>query len=582
MMRRPAELAGQRGMTPTAAKQWITAPRPGLRSGQALRGDKLRQMTGDKLYRSAPVVTAFILTAFLVLAVVPRDLSADDLKPGAENPAGGSPAEAPESGEDWEEDWDEDWEDNWPPEGVPSSQVYSLDRCIRIALEKNREIRSAHWDVVYHDARAGEAWWAWFPKIEFKSVVAPAPNYNVPPQNDTGEFISYDPKHYSVGGVVWGNEIKITAPLYTFGKISALRDMGPMSSRAGRQKRKVVRERVVYEVTKAYVTLQLIEQMLDLLDEGNSRIGEAEKKLDELLESDSESVTDMDRYKFEVVRADLRARLEEAKKNRKIVERALKTLLDLPPDAPFYPERRLMKEPKKVDEWTDLEKITETMNANRPELKLLDTQLELARKECERQMAYWFPDFFLALSYNFVHTSNIPDIRNPFLRDPYNVNELIGMFGISYAFDTPLQYYRVRQSEAKLRRTEQTRRHYRDQMKLQIEEAFRSYHEKMNQMEINYEGGTAGKKWMISAFMSYNVGLLDSGEMVEAIIAYFKTSFYYHNSIHAALLAQARLRWLMGAQSDRYLETAAENRPPRAKQGGDAPEGGQSAGQPVP
>ena len=135
--------------------------------------------------------------------------------------------------EDWGEDWnDPDWGmDNGKPKDVPSEQIYDLTRCIEIAMERNQAIKAANWDVQYYDAKASEAWWAWFPSISFRSIIAPAPDYSdAPDPSDTQAFLNYrSGDWWDFNSVIWGNRAGLTMPLYTFGKIRSVRKMGPLA-----------------------------------------------------------------------------------------------------------------------------------------------------------------------------------------------------------------------------------------------------------------------------------------------------------------------------------------------------------------
>lgn len=454
---------------------------------------------------------------------------------------------------------DDEWEDDdWDDEAgeydveVADEDKYSLEKCIELALKQNYAIKAANWEVQYYDAKANEAWWAWFPKITIKSVLTAAPDYDPPPLSNASAFLQYQQDWYKFDGILWGNDVDLTQMLYTFGKISSYRSMGKLGRQASHHGKKAVENKIIYEVKRAYFSLQLVERTLDVLDEGMSYVNSAEKKLNELLKSGSESVTEIDQYKFKVVRADLLSRMEEAKKNQYLLIHALKALLNLHDDAKFYLARRYPKNPLKNEELSDSKNMLETMKTGKPEYKLLDVKFQLEEEKLKLQKAWYFPDFFLYLKYKYVTSPEMPNINSPFLNDPYNTHYFAFFVGLNYTFDLPLQMNRVKQAEARVNKVDNEAKFHKAKMKLELEEAFASYNEKYQQLQINSEGQEAGRKWMITALMSYNIGLMESSSMVEAIAAYFKTEFNYYSAMHSVLCAEAKLKYQMGNEADTY------------------------------
>ncbi|RJO69395.1 MAG: TolC family protein [Myxococcales bacterium] len=501
------------------------------------------------------LITAIFCLAFLANAVEGMSTTASAAEPArtAQNVAieAAPKAETPAETSD-EEGWGNGWnDDSWLEEdvedpSVPDSEKYTLERCISLALANNLELKAADWEIEYSEARANEAWWAWFPRITIRSILAPAPDYNPPPFSDPAGFLGYDAADWAFEGIVWGNEISLLAPIFTFGKISSVREMGALGRKAGLEKRRVTRSKIVYDIKRTYYTLQLVERMIAAFDEGMEYLNGAEKKLEELLASGSESVTEFDRYKFEVVRAEMLARIEEAYKNRKVLTRALLTMMNLPLDTSFHLKRRFLPRPTEVAELLDLAARSAEMEGKRPEYELLDLGLALKETEAKRQWAYYFPDFFLALKYEYIASPELEEIENPYLNDPFHANSLTGYVGLSYTFDLPLQIARARQADAQRSQFEKTRENLRNQMGLQLENAVRHYEQKLKQMKISHEGEKYGRKWMVSAYVSYNVGTIESSDMVEAIAAYFKTQFSYHVAVSEVLLAEAELASLLG------------------------------------
>jgi outer membrane protein TolC len=368
--------------------------------------------------------------------------------------------------------------------------------------------------------------------------------------DDPQAWLEYEgAKWYEFDGVLFDAQVEVTAPLYTFGKIGSLRKMGEVGTKAAREGRSMLVGQIVHEVKRAYYTLQFLEKMISVLEDGKSYVESAETKLSELLADGSENVTEIDRYKFSVVKADVDTRIEEARRARGVVVDALRMLMDLPPDAPIYLDTRYLPDYKPVDAFKSREYVQQTMAQYKPDLRFYDRETELAELQVKQQRAYYFPDFFLTLKYEYMVSPNVPEYDNPYLNSAYNKHYVIGFLGLSYTFDLPLQMARVKQAEARLKKTRYANTAKRDKLRFELDQAWREYLEKIQQVSINLSGKTAGHKWMITALMNYNIGLLESSSMVEAIAAYFKTQFNYFSAVYQANLAEVKLEHMMGLQT---------------------------------
>lgn len=490
------------------------------------------------------------LLVILLLTLLPSIGSGEEtgVPPASPPPAEASPG------------WDEFDDDSWgeePPQ-APAEQVYSLPRCIKLAVGQNREIMASHWEVAYYDAKAGEAWWAWFPQIKVTAMIAPAPRYRFPGTPE--EFVNYregDFKSLQFAGVTYSHQAEMNWPLFTFGKIQAVRDMGPLAQKAGRLQREVVIAKVIFEVRKAYYTLQMAERMISVLDDGLEQVESAQKTLENLLKSGSGSVTEIDRYKLSIARSELLARREEARYGRDVAFHALLMLTNQsPPPGEFWLDSRYSRPPEGTFAGRSYEDLLETMFRQRPEVALLDVRLEMERLEEKRQWGAFFPDFVFGIRYSYSVSPTVEDAHNPYVYDPYNSHYIVGWLGFQYRFDLPGQIYRDRAANARLEREREQRENLRSQMALQLREAMASLTQRTGELTINRQAKKQGKQWMVSQVMNYEAGLVETGAVVEAISAYFKGQFMFAASMHAANLAEAKMIWVTGSEAGRYGPSA--------------------------
>ena len=122
-------------------------------------------------------------------------------------------------------------------------------------------------------------------------------------------------------------EVKLIQPIFDFGKISA----GVAAAEAGvgvsRQREAGARADVELNVRKAYYGLKFARDVIDMLDEGSGYVDDAQKKLDKDLANGTGNVSVTDKLRMRTVRAELDARILEAKRLQGIARDSLRTLL---------------------------------------------------------------------------------------------------------------------------------------------------------------------------------------------------------------------------------------------------------------
>ena len=453
--------------------------------------------------------------------------SAPPSSPAPSTPSA-TPEGAPPADDGWESDSFIDQEDA-PDPSTPAETIYNLERCLKITRDRNVLIKAAHWKVVYGQARGTEAQWAWFPRVMFKTFLAPAPNINQPNAQDFSAFMAQrGSEHwYNFDGVLWGADITISAPLFTFGKIYHVIKQGPLAEKAARLEEKKVRASVAYEVKRAFYSLQLLEQSADMLDEGQDNLKQAEDKLAELLAQGDTSVSKVDGWRLEVMRSEIMAKVEETKQNRLLLLRALHLLLDLPDQAPLVLEHRYLRAPQAPAFLSDesSEPFVLRMTESRPEFALLKVDREYKERERKRQWAYFFPDIALYARYNYTKASDIPDIKNPWLVDPFNTSGFSGYLGLQYDLNLPGIAARYLQAKAQAELSRANEKAQASLMTFEAEQAFRDWKSRSAQIDIAKKGGKAGHKWMVSRSLDYGMGLIETKDVVDGISNYFKSQF---------------------------------------------------------
>ena len=161
-------------------------------------------------------------------------------------------------------------------------------------------------------AQVTEAKLNWLPQGDLLSILAPSPNLRCMPSEQ--QCIETSNPEARLQDVSWNRvftrtEVKLTQPVFDFGKISA----GVAAAEAGvevsKQREAGARADLELNVRKAYYGLKFARDVIDMLDEGSSYVDEAQKKLDKDLAAGTGNVSVTDKLRMRTVRAELDSRI---------------------------------------------------------------------------------------------------------------------------------------------------------------------------------------------------------------------------------------------------------------------------------
>ena len=192
------------------------------------------------------------------------------------------------------------------------------------------------------EAQVTEAKLNWLPQGDILSLLAPSPNVQCNPlpaglapffgPNDAIPCLTTSAPEARLSNVSWNRvftrtELRLIQPLYDFGKISA----GVAAAEAGvgvaRQREAGARADLELNVRKAYYGLKFAREVIDMLDEGSGYVDEGQKSLEKELADGTGNVTVTDRLRLRTVRAELDARVLEARRLRAVARDSLRTLV---------------------------------------------------------------------------------------------------------------------------------------------------------------------------------------------------------------------------------------------------------------
>jgi outer membrane protein TolC len=407
------------------------------------------------------------------------------------------------------------------------------------------------------EAQVTEAKLNWLPQGDLLSILAPSPNIHCqnPFMDTTGgkatDFcIRTDSPEARITDVSWNRvftrtEVKLIQPVFDFGKISAGVEAAEAGVGVSKQKQEGARADVELNVRKAYYGLKFAREVIDMLDEGSGYVDDAQKRLDKDLASGTGNVSVTDKLRMRTVRAELDARILEAKRLQGIARESLRTLLgsEAPPDIDVDDEEF---EPPEIKEhpsayYEDLAK------ANRPEVRMLEyaVKAKSALADLERRKEY--PDLVLIATGVFAYAQTVDDPQNAYYSHYFNSRSAGLAAALRMQLDLGPKIARARKTEAEAREITHRRSEALGGILLEVRKTYAEANEAASRVAAMDKGQKAGKAWISAVAQNFAVGLAEARDLSDALVAFFGMRTRYLQAVFDLYVARSALTRATGS-----------------------------------
>ena len=444
----------------------------------------------------------------------------------------------------------------------------TLPELLEMARQASPGIQAAGAATEAMEAQVSEARRNWLPQGDLLSLLAPSPNIHCqryqqavdpvtgqPTGNltyvpDVSNCVNTNATEARLSQVSWTRvftrtEVKIIQPVWDFGKISA----GIAAARAGiglsQEKQNGARADVELNVRRAYWGMKLAREALDMLDTGSGYVDDAQKKLDQDLEKGTGSTSVTDKLRMRTVRAEVDARVLEAKRGQMLARDGMRVLLgaqapdDIDVDDDDFVPVDVKDHP--VTYYEDLARY------NRPEARLLDyaVKAKSALADLERRKEY--PDLVLIGSGAFAFAQDVDNPQNAFLSHYFNSTAFGVAAGLRMQLDLGPRIARAARTRAEAEEMGWRRAEALGGIQLEVRKAYGEMTEALERLKAVQKGEKASKSWISAVAQNFAVGLAESRDFTDALIAYFNMHFRYLQAIYDYNIAVAVLTRATGA-----------------------------------
>ncbi len=426
--------------------------------------------------------------------------------------------------------------------------VLTLDELIAMALKFSPEVKASQDEVELARQQREEARGYYFPRIETTTIASVVPNAREPYIKD-GHVFFPDPKNRIHGMNVFGRlDAAIIQPLYTFGKIAYRERAAKRYVKVKEEGVEAKRGDVMVKISEAYYGFILSDMGKDAVREARSYLDDARTRINRLLAIGSPNVKETDRYRLQVYEGSIEEFAAKAEEGAKVAYLALKKMTGYPPDQDFrLPLELPTPEPPKGD----LDHYIRQAFELRPEMKQVKEGLAARQLLVDASKAERYPSFFFAV-YGVLagapgRSTVKGNLRDPALIDFYNERGAMPFLGMKWNWDFGITSAKIRQAQAELSQLKHTEKTALMGIPIQVAEAFGKVQEYYKGTKGNEKAYINARRWVITAFSNFDIGLGTMDEVFRAIREYGETRGNFLYSLYNYHLAQAKLDNVTGA-----------------------------------
>ncbi len=412
--------------------------------------------------------------------------------------------------------------------------VLSLSDATARAVAASAEIRQMQEGVAAAEAKKDQADAGRFPQLSFTAVLGPSARAR-------GDVVSSpdSTRKPVVNNVFTREDVHLIQPLYTFGKLTNLREAASQGIQVERARVEEKRGDVVLRVKEAYYGLLLARELRGLLVEIQEQLDKAQSKVERQLAASAPGVDEVDLHKLRTFGGELRKNQAEVERGQQLALSGLRTLLNLLPDQTIEPAAQALEADPRAP-GPEGGQVAEALRL-RPEMTQVEAGLRATQALVEVERSSYYPQFFLAVEGAFARAGNRTFQTNPFVTDPTNTQYVVPLLGLKLDIDFGITAGKVRAAMAEHRKIQETRTVAERGIPFQVRKALLELTEARKSVASTEDAYTNAKKWLVAASSNFDLGVGEAKEVADALVAFARLRADNYRAMYNVNLALANL-----------------------------------------
>lgn len=309
--------------------------------------------------------------------------------------------------------------------------------------------------------------------------------------------------------------LRITQPLYTFGKLTAAWDLGQVGVDLAAAQSDGARLDHQLNVLKAYFGLKTARAALDTVKDGHDQVIRWSKQMDLDLEAGRGSASEIDLMRLRVAESQIEIILIDLERTIASTLAALRY---------WVQDQAIDIDSQELAIWHDerepLDYYLEAAVRNRPELKVLRATGQGAQLYKKLRIAELLPSFGIIVNFGYGYAGGVQDPNHGFMSRLNYLGAGVGL-GMSWGLDLGPKIARLQKSIADVNIFESRRRELLGGGALEIERAYNDVREAQRRLKAAETAERRARGWLQGIKQSIDVGTAEGRDMNDALRTYF-------------------------------------------------------------
>lgn len=407
-------------------------------------------------------------------------------------------------------------------EVAPSHAPWTWDGLLTEVMKTHPLMMAAKMDLATFEAKLSQAQWAWFPAFKLEAGATITPRV-------TGSPLLSDTDWGTIGYFA-SAKLEMVQPVWTFGKIEALKRAAAAGIDVSRAQREAARWELIYRLGQAYMGKLLARELRDIMDVGKTWIDKAEARMDKLRDEDSMDYDQLEHLRLKTRLAEFYLLDAQSKLLETTSAAGLRVLLSLPPGTEVeLAEQALV--PTQFELLTADEYVRLAM-AHEPSLQIGRAGITAQHALADAKEAELWPDLVIIGS---VAAADAPEIENQpsrFANDPYNATSAGALLGLRWNLDVPQRLFRADEARAKALKTEFDVEVQKDLVEVKVRQLAQDLANKRELIDAYATAQKAAQGWLTATWDTYDAGFGTFRDYMDALVQFYTRKVGYLQMVY--------------------------------------------------
>ncbi|MBI5609449.1 MAG: TolC family protein [Deltaproteobacteria bacterium] len=432
-------------------------------------------------------------------------------------------------------------------EAEPRQLRCTFEQCLARAKKQSPLLAAARLGLDQYESKLREAQSAWYPKFDISAFGTALPELKDGHDGST-PLQDYD---FTKFGPLLVTSVSMGQTLFTFGKISTLKDMARQGVDIARVTGRIAEDEMRFQLARAWWGLVLVAELRDLVADGKRLMQEQREKIEKARDEGDASFNQADLAKLNVFSADIEEKVRQFDRSRGQAEDGVRLALGESTELAIEAAGELT--PVVVPP-LPMQQIETLALANSPRLLAQRGGVQVRLMQAQLARNQFLPDLVLVARYAYTYAPTRADTPDSLATNPNNsATSGLGL-ALRWSLDPMRQLEKIDQADLDAKQAALLEQGERAKLRMDVRQMYREMVDARAMIDVQERAFKSARGWLSAENQAYEDGFQEFAEVLRAMEAYTRRRMTYAESIFNYTLAVAALSRAVGMDLTQLAE----------------------------